>query len=256
MDTEKPLLEKLLYRLIKKHIAGSTINSAINKAKELNRKGINASITYLSNNIEGREQINYIVSTYKELSRRLRISNVNATLHIPINQIGYELDPSIIYDYIEDLEETHNKNGVFTWLEMREINRKLLKFINEDTHGMGIAIPIELINKLGNFEKPIKIICNEKIDTNALKKVLQYKQQQVLQHPPIGIINKINTKNIVFEFQYGYKTKKVSKLAKSKKVSVYLPFGKNWEKFAKNLIPEGYMRILANKILKEEENHG
>jgi len=45
---EESFIAKIAHRLIKKHIAGNTMSSAIKKAKQLNAKGLLASITFLS----------------------------------------------------------------------------------------------------------------------------------------------------------------------------------------------------------------
>ena len=61
----------------------------------------------------------------------------------------------------------------------------------------------------------------------------------------------------ILEYKFGESGKGMKRaLKRGAKVSVYLPFGKDWQAYAMNKVPEGYTRFLAGKLLGERSGHG
>ncbi|MEM3744359.1 MAG: hypothetical protein QW759_00780, partial [Candidatus Micrarchaeaceae archaeon] len=59
-------------------------------------------------------------------------------------------------------------------------------------------------------------------------------------------------KALSIEFPLGYSEKKVLKIARegSARLSVYIPFGKDWIGYAMESVPEGYIRSIAGRLLR------
>jgi hypothetical protein len=58
--------------------------------------------------------------------------------------------------------------------------------------------------------------------------------------------------DVMIEFEFGYSERKLAQaMKKGVKAGVLVPFGKDWIKYAMNSAPEGYMRFVAGKLLKE-----
>ena len=89
MREHATIVEGLLYRLIRKHIAGTTMSSAIEKAKELNGKKLPVSIAFLSDSARDSAKARYATTTYLELIRRIARMGLKASVQVPLGQIGY-----------------------------------------------------------------------------------------------------------------------------------------------------------------------
>ena len=106
---EDSLVDKVLYRIVKKHVSGTTMGSALAKAKELNQKNIHASITFLSNVPENKIKARYITSTYTELIRRIARLGLKASVQVQAGQIGYGIDESVFESNLKEILSTGNK---------------------------------------------------------------------------------------------------------------------------------------------------
>jgi proline dehydrogenase len=270
MLKEESFVERILYRLARKHISGPTMSSALDKTKDLNSKNMPVSITFLSNNITSKPKAKYVTSTYIELVRQLSRLGLKASIHVPLEQLGISVDKEAAAENLKSVLEVANKYGVFVWAEADGIKKGLTDGF-ESFRGLGLAVPaesaMEYVKKYKEI-KSLKIMYKEfgyKKDQKA--KIIEDAQflskkfgNTVLFSTPDDALWKLlgsskMGKTFVFEFRYGYSKKKIKKvMKKGGKVSVYMPFGKEWETYAMNNVPEGYMRFLATKLLSEAEN--
>ena len=270
---DNSLIERMLFRLVKKHIAGTTMSAAISKVVELNKKNIPASVTFLSFNIDTKTKAKYISSTYMELIRRLSRLGLKASVHIKAEQLGLFLGEELMYNNFNEILSIGNKFGVFVWLELPEQHIELSKAFN-GSKGYGVAFhEKEFKNFLSNSNivHPTKIVFEEynknqaknKANLNTEKLLIKYMKKSnniILSSPPENLIKEIVSgknkfkNNIVLEFKLGYNRKKINKyVKKNKKIIINVPFGKDWAEFAMNSVPEGYMRFLANNLLSEKK---
>ena len=266
---EHAIAERLLYRLIKKNIAGTTMSSAIEKAKELNDKRIAASISFLSNSAADSTKARYATTTYLELIRRIARLGLKASVQVPLSQVGSSISGSIVAKNVKDIVGTANNYGVFVWLETNGGSRYAPSFL-KNAKGIGYAVSIreseKYLNGKGYRTNALKILCSERSDEDEgkhadifekLKKVADNMGNTVLQSVPESTLRKLLNgsklkKSLVFEFQLGYSNKKINEVVKKgARTSVYVPFGKDWERYAVNRAPGRYAHFLATKILKE-----
>ncbi|MGC8662371.1 MAG: hypothetical protein ACP5RT_01135 [Candidatus Micrarchaeia archaeon] len=256
-------IAKIVYRLIKKHIVGNTMGSAIKKAKQLNSKGILTSITFLSDAPKELSKSNYITATYIQLIREVSRPGLKASIHIPIEQIGEGLSSEAALANIKKLVEYGNKYGVFIWFEVGDINDKIVDNI---LLFKGVGIACGDIKKAAGFvkkskPKTLKLMLSKKLGGNELELIKKLAETTklvvLLQNDPTieKLISRNNYKNsLIFEFQLGYSEKKLWKLAKKgASIGVYLPFGKDWTSYAIKNMPSGYMHSIATNLLAETE---
>lgn len=274
------LVERVIFNLIKKHIAGPTMNSAISRAKLLNTKGIPASITFLTSPPHNTAKATYITATYMQLIREIARLGITANVHIPIQQLGVGIANETALNNIKKILEVSKRSGVFVWFELTEPEGESV-IINrlKDKKGFGIALGsfdsgVRYVGKHSSV-KDLKIICGKaeegkKSDTKKgenkerqdtmkyIDSIMPKTNNLVLLSPNEGAVSKIISKNgkyrkaLIFEFQLGYGEKKIkSMLGRGTRLSMYVPFGKDWVTYAINNVPEGYMRAIAGSLLKE-----
>jgi proline dehydrogenase len=267
---EHTIVEGLLYRLIRKHIAGTTMSSAISKARELNGKKLPVSIVFLSDSARDGAKARYATTTYLELIRRIARMGLKASVHVPMGQVGMGISEDVASRNVSEILATANRYGVFVWLEVVGVGSvRGLRFL-KDAKGMGYAVGIkdsnEYLNRNGDSVKALKIICSKaesKEESSLMEKRIRFAADStrnvVLQSAPESVVNRLVSggkyrKSLIFEFQLGYNAKAMGRLIKrGAKASVYVPFGKDWTQYAVNNVPESYARFLASKLLGERK---
>jgi proline dehydrogenase len=264
---EDSLVEKLVYRLIKKHVAGTTMNSAIEKAQRFNKENIHSSIMFLSGTADSKAKARYVTTTYTELIRRISRMGLKASVHIPVSQIGGLVDNELAANNLLEIINTGNRYGVFVWAAINgnvaeaSVAKRFKHF-----KGFGIAAPHEKADELVNkwHVKAVKLIFDgkEKEGIEKLKGevelVARGTRTAVFSFPPEKLIRALASskykKSLVFEFGLGYSSRKVKRLvARGGVASVNVPFGKDWTSYAMDIVPEGKTHFLIENLLREGE---
>ena len=267
---EHPIVGRILYRLIKKHIAGTTMSSVIERAKELNDKKLPVSIGFLSDAAKDSAKAKYATTTYLELIRRIARTGLKASIQVPLNQIGSGVSEEVVARNAREILGTANRYGVFVWFELAGAGGKAPSFLR-NTRGAGYAIGVDelgrYLGRKGADTGSLKVLCTGKPKdkkaaaemSESVRLALGRAKGVVLQSAPDGLAKSfVNSreyrKAMVFEFQLGYNAKQVGGIVKKgAKASVYVPFGKDWTQYAINRVPETYARFLASNLLKEKE---
>ncbi len=270
---QESFAEKVIYRLIKKHIAGPTMSLAIKKAKQINDKGLPVSITFLSAAPSDRPKVNYVTNTYLQLAREIARIGVRGSIDVPLEQIGMGISEEVAAESTGKIIEACRRYGIFTWIGIGDPSKEL-KVVRKLGFQKGVGLYFNSIKNLNLYAEkadsayPIKVVCRmdgekkeeEKESTVAeINKVLRKFHKLILFSPSENVTSKLlgdakNRKALIFEFQLGYSDKKLNKIVKrGARVSISMPFGRDWVGYAINNVPEGYMRLLANTLLKEEK---
>lgn len=273
MDQGEPLLEKVLHRLVKKYISGTTMNSALDKAKEINSRNIAASITFLSGNVVDKSKARYITTTYLELIRQISRLGIKASVQIPAEQIGFAIDDEAASGNLTEIINAGSKYGVFVWLEVHSPDYVRLNTIDESKRAFGLAFPhdnFQTYMKHYRGTKAVKLMFNE--DKSASPKDYYYYRHVINDVRSMG--NSVNNcilsylpdkafksfvnngikkeTSLAFEYGLGYSSKKLSKaVRRGARLSLLVPFGKDWVSYATTNVPEGYMRFFAKRLLNE-----
>lgn len=271
---DESFVEKMLYRLIKKHIAGTTMSSALTKAKELNKRNLLTSITFLSGNVGSKAKARYITTTYIELIRRIARLGLKANVHIPLDQIGWTVDKDVALSNLEEIVNIGNKYGVFIWASMPEFNESIIRGL-KGSKGFGLVLnegDAKLYVDKYKYIRSAKIMFNEKKEKDKkwgknlitnIDRISGNAHNIVLSSTPESVLWKLLNngskykKLVVFEFGLGYSNKKIKKaVKKGAMVSINVPFGKDWVSYASKNVTEGYMHFLVKNLLGESDKGG
>jgi hypothetical protein len=270
---DESFIEKMLHKMVKKHIAGTTMSAALAKAEDLNRRKIPASITFLTGNVGNKSRTRYVTITYMELIRRISRLGLKASVHVPSGQVGLGIDQDCALKNIKDIIATGNKYGVFVWLEVEGPESLPLERL-DGARGYGFAFPEHNVKKFARLSARLgsaKILFDDEKEAMHAKSALLLKDlggifkgsnNVVLSSPPEKLAGSLANGSkyrgkVALEFKLGYSGKKLGRLTKKgARISVMVPFGKDWISFAMNRVPEGYMRFLANSLLNEKGRAG
>lgn len=263
MDSE-PIVERIIHRLVRKHIAGTTMDSALDVAKGLNGKKIPASLTFLSSNVTDRAKAKYITTTYSELVRRIARTGIKAGVHVGLDQLGSDMGGEIAMENFKEIVEVGNRYGVFLWADADGLSASAISPITR-MKGVGLVVAQEKAAdyaKYGDTLGAVKLKFKDYSPDgkNGIIKRIEALEKDfqniVLSYLPEKSVSQVlkskHKSDVCIEFEYGYSEKKIGKaMKKGAKVSMLVPFGKDWIKYAMNSAPEGYMRFVAGRLLKE-----
>ena len=134
---DSSLMERLLFKVAKKWVAGYTIDEAIAAAKDANAKGMGAILNFLGEETTKLEDVEATVQEYLSLIERINSDKVKGCISAKPTQVGLALDYETCMSNYSRLAARAGEFGQFLWIDMESI-----KF-TEDT----IAIYLDLFKR-------------------------------------------------------------------------------------------------------------
>ncbi len=260
------LMPKSMVRFFsRRYIAGETLQSAVNVVKDLNSKGILATIDVLGEEITNKEEALAAKNKAMEVFDAIVENNLDANLSIKPTQMGLKIDEDFAYEQILDLVKRAKEINNFVRIDMEDSSCtdatiRIYKRIFEDYSNVGIVLQAYLkrtyndavlLNKLGTNYRLCKGIYNEPAsiaykDKQAIRdnyvKVLELMlkngnyvgiatHDEYLIKEAYRLIKELNVPNDKFEFQMllGVREDLRDKInADGYKIRIYVPFGRDW----------------------------
>ncbi len=284
MPTDKDFIKKLVFRFVKKRIAGSTMNTAFNAAKEVNSSGMSATITFLNECGEnGSSKAHYNLMSYMQLMAQLSRLGINAEIAVRPSQLGCG-NSAQAEKNLSELLDAAEKYGKRVWIEydysmpLTVYISKYSRYLSEKGNA-GIELPIKsadmsaIEKKLPN-SSAVKLSSHMPVARQAKASKPIPLHELYLQHIKAlserckfiyiaesdeKLINKIAAnkaykKALIFELPLGYSKKWQKKLLGSGiQMSIYVPYGKDWVPYAINKLTEGHIRDIAISLLDGKE---
>jgi len=103
------LLEKLLFRLSKKWIAGYTIDDALSYALIANERGLGCIINYLGEDLKNQDSVKKTVTEYKKLIKKMIESGIEGSISIKPTQIGLSVNMTFCLDHLLEITSIAKK---------------------------------------------------------------------------------------------------------------------------------------------------
>lgn len=128
------LIERLLYRVAKRWVAGYSANEAIRTALDTNFQKMSAILNFLGEDITDSKLVDMTVTEYLLLMDLMDKKKVRGCVSVKPTQLGLTIDYDICLQNFRKLATRARELGQFVWLDMESV-----KF-TEDT----IAIYLEL----------------------------------------------------------------------------------------------------------------
>ena len=284
--TVKAMPESIVWLFSKKYIAGKTLQSAVNTVKELNSKGILATLDVLGESITTKEEAFEAKNKALEVIDSIVNNKLLANLSIKPTQMGLAIDKELAYQHILELVKRANEIQNFVRIDMEDSPYTDLTFdvyrrIFSEYNNVGIVLQsylkrtyndIIVLNKLGTnyrlckgiYIEPATIAYKERqaIRDNYLKSLeLMLKNgnyvgiathDRYLIDKSYEMIKDLNIPKEMFEFQMllGVREDLRDKINKDGyKIRIYVPFGEDWYKYSIRRLQENPQ--LAGHIVKE-----
>jgi proline dehydrogenase len=131
------LLERLLFKVSKRWIAGYSNNDAIMAAKKSNHNGMSAILNYLGEGYAEKSQIDRSVTEYINLLDLLKSNDVRGSISVKPTQIGLSVGYDKCLENFRKISEKAKQSGHFMWIDIES------SIFVEDT----LSIYLEILRK-------------------------------------------------------------------------------------------------------------
>lgn len=128
------LMERLLFRVAKKWVAGYSTDEAVVAALDANSRGMTAILNFLGEDTTDAQVVDQTVSEYLSLIDLMNARNVRGCVSVKPTQLGLAIDYDVCVQNFKKLAARAKELGQFVWIDMESVR------FTEDT----IAIYLEL----------------------------------------------------------------------------------------------------------------
>src|SRR5579863_10417708 len=104
------LLQKNFYFLARRFVAGETIDSAIEAVRELNGRGMSATLDFLGEDVSERDAAVRTRDVYLEMLDAIRDSGVDSNVSVKLTAIGLLIDEDFAFDNLLSIVERAQRN--------------------------------------------------------------------------------------------------------------------------------------------------
>lgn len=112
------ILERLLFRVSKRWIAGYTAEEALSAAQASNKAGMFPILNYLGEEIKDKARINRTVSEYRVLTDLLNSNKIPGAISVKPSQIGLAIDYELCSENLLKVSEHAKRKGIFVWIDI------------------------------------------------------------------------------------------------------------------------------------------
>ncbi len=185
-DYDPALLEKLLFILAKKWIAGYSIDQVLSYAKKANDRGVYCILNYLGEDLTEVESVRKTIKEYISLLNAIKTQKLIASISVKPTQIGLTLGYDFCLKNFQQLLDVASRTKVFVWLDMESYKFvgstiALYKEIIKQNDRVGIVLQSYLKRSYSDLIDVLKYNSNIRIVKGAYKESEDIAYQSKLQ---------------------------------------------------------------------------
>ncbi len=283
-DYNPILLERMLFKISKRWIAGYSKTDAIAEARKSNENGMSAILNYLGEYNTAESQIDGSVSEYLTLLELLKSNNVRGSISVKPTQIGLSVGYDVCLENFRKISEKAEQSGHFMWIDIEssnyvedtlsiylEILRKnrdtgvaiqsyLRRSQSDLLHLMENSANIRIVKGAyseekdrayqsnceitKNFSRLMKLIFKEP-SHNGIVAIATHDSKLIHEALTLSGKSSKTMKNLQFQLLKGIRDELKQQLVrKGYVVSEYIPYGKKWLQYSLRRIRERKRNIL------------
>ncbi len=271
----KLLPKSVVFIFAKKYIAGTHINDAINVVKDLNSKGIMATMDVLGESIKNKKEAEAAKKECLQVLDAIRDNKLNANLSIKPTQLGLGIDKNFCYQNVLELVLKAKEFNNFVRIDMEDspytdLTIELYRRIKEQQSNTGIVVQAYLkrtfndvseLNKEGGhyrlckgiYIEPAEIAYKDRqaVRDNFMKTLKRMFEDgnyvgiathdDYLVDESYKLIEEMKIPKEKYEFQmlYGVQESLRDKInSDGHRLRVYVPFGEQWYAYSVRRLQE------------------
>lgn len=268
-------------------IAGPSLKDAIERARQIESKGMEPMINYLGEAFgsSDRKKVGEAVRTYKELISLMAKNRIKGSIAVKPTQLGLLISYKLLERNYSEIVKEAEKKGIFVWLDMEES-----KYVDDTiklykTHVKSRATGICIQSYLKRSEKDIKALSRYSAVVRLVKGAYKpepetgftsraevtknyarlmrmlfetYKKFTIATHDTRMIteamkLEKRYKKDVSFAMLNGIRNGYAESLAsKGYNIFIYLPFGREWVSYSYRRLREASnFLLLVRSILSQ-----
>ena len=271
-------MEKFLFKIAKKWIAGDTIDDALSSAKNAYQMGRHAIINKLGEYHTTKNQVRNSIDDYQKIANSFRKWKIRGAISVKPTQIGLIISQKQCYKSLEEIIQKMRDAHVFIWLDMESsehtdetielyssffskyerlgiaLQANLKRTEDDLKYLIGIGAKIRLVKGAYREKSSISFRSREDVDKNYIKLMtILFKKgnEFAIASHDNNIIKKAKAlskkypRKFEFEFLKGIREEIKTDLVKNGFiVSDYIPYGTNWFAYSIRRIKERKRNIL------------
>ncbi|MEJ5224836.1 MAG: proline dehydrogenase family protein [Anaerolineales bacterium] len=131
----------IAWRVASRFVAGQTLDDALRVVKELNARGINATLDQLGEHVSNAEEANRAADRIVEMLDQIEKAGVRANVSIKLTQIGMGMDEDVCRANLIRILTTAKAHGNFVRIDMEDTpyTDKTIAYIDE-MHAVGFGV--------------------------------------------------------------------------------------------------------------------
>jgi proline dehydrogenase len=258
---------RLARHFARRFVAGETIGEALAVVRELNAKGITASLDLLGESVNNEAEARAARDEYLKILDRIRESRVNANVSVKLTAMGLDIDHELCVGIMQDILARAQAYDTFVRIDMEssEYTDITLRLFEDRLYptwkaNVGVVLQsylyrtfadVEHMNALrarvrickGAYKEPAKVAYPDKkdVDANYVKcmreLMLKGNYPGIATHDPAMIAEAkrwakeqgITPERFEFQMLYGVRRDLQESLVKEGwRVRCYVPFGTQW----------------------------
>ncbi len=146
---EHGIIRRIVFRLVRKRIAGSTSGSLIKNIMNINERGMHATATLLNDRSMDLQKAKYNTNSYLQMVRQISRLHLNSDISLRPSQLGYSLSEEAFNKNLEDIVSLGSQAGIKTWLELEnDLNYDsiitMYTRLRDTYSGIGVEVPYGL----------------------------------------------------------------------------------------------------------------
>lgn len=268
----------LARRFASRFVAGETLDTAVAAVRELNGRGISASLDVLGESVTAVDEARASAAMVVETQERIAAERLDCNVSVKLSQMGLDLDPGLCAENMRRILERGRDLGMFVRIDMESsahTQRTLDLFEREflPVHGDRVGIVLQSylrrtaadVDRLigvrarvrlckGAYDEPAAVAFPAKADVDRsyadlMERLLERgNHPAVATHDPALIVRArqfvaargITPERFEFQMLYGVRRDLQEELQRAGyRVRVYVPFGTHWYPY--------FMRRLAER---------
>lgn len=271
----KILPKSVVHIFAKKYIAGKTLDDAVKVVKDLNAKGIMATMDVLGESIQNKDEALVAKKECIDTLQAIYDHKLDANLSIKPTQLGLALDPDFCYNQLDEIITKAKELNNFVRIDMEDssvtqVTIDVFNKLREKHDNTGIVVQAYLKRTLDDVKELDKNGTNYRLCKGIYVEPAEiaYKERRKVQDNYLAILEQmINDGNYVgiathddflvdgsykiikdknldknkYEFQmlYGVKENLRDKInADGHRIRVYVPYGEHWYAYSVRRLQE------------------
>lgn len=259
------MLDRILYPLAKRFVAGRTIQEAVQAVRRLNERGICATLDVLGENVKDISTANAAAERYVQTLGWIEENHIQSNVSVKLTQMGLDIDRQFCFSNVVRICDAAAKANNFVRIDMEGSNYteptlSLFLELYQMYKNVGIVIQASLRRSAADLQRLNKLRARVRLCKGAYKEppAIAYQRMPEIRqnfkelaemlftkgdYPAIATHddqlidwtkqyvrqNQISLDRFEFQMLYGLRSETQRVLAKQGyRVRVYVPFGTHW----------------------------